>query len=71
MNNKKPVYIDPVCGMEVEKPDQKDLKLYSAEFQKKVYYFCSPFCTATFIDNPERYLNKRKKDENNSEGNSL
>lgn len=69
MDKNKKKYIDPVCRMEIEKPVQDDKTLFTANYKGEVFYFCSPFCTAAFLENPERYLNKETTDENNIKGN--
>lgn len=67
----KIVYIDPVCRMKVNRPEEKDLQLFSTAYDGKLYYFCSPFCTATFLDNPERYVYNGDTNANDSKRNSL
>jgi YHS domain-containing protein len=34
--------------------------LHSANFNGQKYFFCSPFCKAAFIDDPELYVGKEK-----------
>ncbi len=55
--NKDLVYVDPVCGMKI-KPSDYDDNMHSAEYNGTTYYFCSPFCTAAFLENPEQYAKK-------------
>ena len=45
------VHKDPVCGMKVKN------QLISAEYQGKIYYFCSDHCKRQFVENPEDYVN--------------
>ncbi len=46
---------DPICGMNVDM--NKGLKI---ESKGKYYYFCSPYCQATFEKEPEKYINTKK-----------
>lgn len=46
---------DPICGMNVDM--NKGLKIKS---KGKYYYFCSPYCQATFEKEPEKYINTKK-----------
>ncbi|HWR54323.1 MAG TPA: efflux RND transporter periplasmic adaptor subunit [Bryobacteraceae bacterium] len=48
----KPVEIDPVCGMEVEKESGAITTVYRG----KTYWFCSKSCKADFEENPAKYL---------------
>jgi Cu+-exporting ATPase len=43
---------DPVCGMSVDPHTAK----HRAEHKGRPYYFCSAGCRATFVADPERYL---------------
>jgi len=54
---KKLMFIDPVCGMKIDPAEHGD-SLHTFQYKEKDYYFCSPFCTATFSDDPERYANE-------------
>lgn len=36
-------------------------KTLSASYKGKIYYFCCPGCKKPFLDNPEKYLNKKQK----------
>ncbi|MCF6158789.1 MAG: YHS domain-containing protein [wastewater metagenome] len=49
---KAEVVKDPVCGMEVRTPE----KALSAEYEGKVYYFCSNYCQKTFKKTPKAYV---------------
>jgi YHS domain-containing protein len=44
--------IDPVCRMEV---DEKSAAA-TYDYKGKTYYFCAPGCKASFVKNPEKYL---------------
>ncbi len=44
--------IDPVCGMEVDIQTATE----KAQYQGRIYYFCSEDCRASFESDPERYL---------------
>lgn len=48
------IYIDPVCGMEVE----PETAAGESEYQGKTYYFCSTSCKSAFDRDPENYLGK-------------
>ncbi len=61
MDSRKRKHIDPVCLMEVKIPEIDELELYSAIYQGNRYYFCSPFCTAEFINSPSRFIERLKK----------
>ncbi|MFS8639994.1 MAG: XdhC family protein [Symbiobacteriaceae bacterium] len=43
---------DPVCGMEVVPGETRHV----AEYAGRRYYFCCPHCKATFLKDPERYV---------------
>jgi cytochrome oxidase Cu insertion factor (SCO1/SenC/PrrC family)/YHS domain-containing protein/mono/diheme cytochrome c family protein len=47
---------DPVCHMAVRVTDQTP----HAEYQGKVYHFCSPACSERFAANPPKYLPARE-----------
>lgn len=47
--------IDPVCEMEIPK-FLKDTITYAGH----LYGFCSEMCTKSFLDDPEKYLEKIK-----------
>jgi YHS domain-containing protein len=49
--------IDPVCKMQV---DEKNAPATS-EYKGKKYYFCALGCKKAFDQDPEKYLNKKKK----------
>ncbi|MBU0559794.1 MAG: YHS domain-containing protein [Bacteroidetes bacterium] len=51
------IFIDPVCKMKVKKPNEVEMQMLSISYENKIYYFCSHFCTAEFIQNPSRYVN--------------
>jgi YHS domain-containing protein len=51
MNLKKGEYIDPVCGMRVDKKNAAGKS--KREGQK--YYFCSTQCNKEFDNDPDRY----------------
>ena len=44
--------VDPVCGMEV---DEKSAAA-TYEYKGKTYFFCAPGCKASFVKEPEKYL---------------
>jgi len=71
MSNSQIIYIDPVCKMKVTKPDKENLQLFATSYNGKLFYFCSPFCTAAFLDNPKRYISKGDINEDSSKRNSL
>lgn len=71
MTNSQKIYIDPVCKMKVSKPDKENLQLLATSYNGKMFYFCSPFCTAAFLDNPTRYISKGYANEDSSERNSV
>lgn len=54
-------YIDLVCDMDVP-PDQGYGKMY----QGKLYRFCTRSCLDKFDADPERYLSRRDKNEENA-----
>lgn len=45
------ISLDPVCGMEVDEQQPGD----TYEYEKKVYYFCSPECKEKFAQDPVGY----------------
>lgn len=57
---------DLVCGMEVD-PEECKNNLRHVILNGKVYYFCSPFCTAAFLEDPSKYTEENKK--NNKDDN--
>ncbi len=71
MSGEQKFYINPVCKMEVTKPDNENLQLLATSYNGKIFYFCSPFCTAAFLDNPGRYLDRGNTNENSPERNSV
>jgi len=71
MSEQNKLYTDPVCGMKVKKPEEKDRILFSAPHKEKMYYFCSPFCTAAFLDDPERYIKSESNNGNDSQRHSV
>lgn len=71
MSSEQKIYIDPVCKMKVTKPDKENLQLLATSYNGKIFYFCSPFCTAAFLDNPKKYISKGEENEDSSERNSL
>lgn len=57
---------DPVCGMDVDPKASKD-NLHHVVYNGTEYHFCSLFCTAAFVENPEKFIGKdyrKKKDDN-------
>jgi len=62
---KKVLFIDPVCGMKIDPSEHSD-SLHTINYNRKDYYFCSPFCTAIFLEDPDRYAsgNYEVNDEN-------
>jgi YHS domain-containing protein len=65
MKSKISKHIDPVCLMEVQIPETNELDLKSATFKGSKYYFCSPFCTAAFINSPSRFIERLKQIDTN------
>jgi YHS domain-containing protein len=53
--------IDPVCKMEVDEESAK----FESEYKGKIYYFCAPGCKKAFDENPEKYIDESKKENNN------
>jgi Cu+-exporting ATPase len=49
------MFLDPVCGMEVQKEDSAG----SSTYEGKTYYFCSLHCKEEFDKDPERYLKEK------------
>jgi YHS domain-containing protein len=45
---------DPVCGMEIEEIDVPES--LQAEFEGKMYYFCSPECRLEFEQNRRHFV---------------
>jgi Uncharacterized conserved protein len=50
---------DPVCNMDVEEPKAAA----TSEYKGKIYYFCAKGCKTAFDKNPEKYLSKKKEEE--------
>src|SRR2546421_9068190 len=48
--------IDPVCGMRVDPESAAGSTVYEG----KTYYFCNPHCLRKFLEDPQRYLQRRK-----------
>ena len=44
--------LDPVCGMKV----RVKKAAATAEHEGERYYFCSPSCQRTFLENPAKYV---------------
>jgi YHS domain-containing protein len=55
---------DPVCGMDVD-PQTNRNSLHHAVYKDKEFYFCSPFCKAVFLENPESYTDRGSKNYKN------
>lgn len=55
---------DPVCGMDVDPQTNKN-SFHHTVYEGKEFYFCSPFCKAAFLENPESYLEKGSKNYKN------
>ena len=51
---------DPVCGMEIK----NKAKAEKAEYNGKIYFFCTPLCKIQFEQEPEKYLKNEENDEN-------
>ncbi len=49
---------DIVCGMGVEEDDPET---FSKTHKGTVYYFCSPECMLMFAEDPDDYLNPKRK----------
>ena len=43
---------DPVCGMQIN----IDTAPAQAEYEGKIYYFCSEGCKREFEENPEQFI---------------
>jgi Cu+-exporting ATPase len=43
---------DPVCGMQINESEA----VGKVEFGGMVYHFCSPFCRAAFIEEPDKFV---------------
>lgn len=52
---------DPVCGMSVMKTS-----FHKAEFQGRLYSFCSAHCRSQFMNNPQRYLTRSERAESDA-----
>jgi Cu+-exporting ATPase len=50
---------DPVCGMQVE----ENKAVGKAEYQGKIYYFCSTYCKAKFDREPQKYIQKQEQEK--------
>lgn len=51
--------IDPVCGMSVDTRAGKP----SFDYESTTYHFCNPRCREKFADDPEHYIDPRRKVE--------
>lgn len=54
---KKPVWIDPVCGMEISRTTAAE----ELEHEGRVYYFCAAVCKETFEEDPEKYIKSHRQ----------
>jgi YHS domain-containing protein len=54
MDEVKTMVTDPVCGMDVD-GSRSD---WRADYEGKVYYFCSESCMNAFISNPTQHLRR-------------
>ena len=52
------MFIDPVCGMDVEPKTAAGESLYEG----KTYYFCSKGCKKSFDKDPHKYLGNAEDD---------
>ena len=50
--NKKRIYVDPVCRMKMTMPSQ----VQPFTFDTDTYYFCAEACREAFISDPDKYL---------------
>lgn len=48
---------DPVCNMDVDEKKAAS----TSEYKGKTCFFCAKICKEKFDEEPERYLEKRKK----------
>lgn len=48
---------DPVCGMQIGEGEAAGKVGYCG----MAYYFCSVFCLAAFVENPEKYTRGKKE----------
>jgi P-type Cu+ transporter len=46
------IVTDPVCGMRIDPDDAAA----TAEYEGKMYYFCSQVCHDAFVADPESYV---------------
>ncbi len=56
--NKEEKYTDPVCNMTVN-----DDEGYGKMHKGELYRFCTRSCLNKFDDEPDRYLNKKRRKE--------
>lgn len=61
---------DLVCGMKVDPVECTD-SLRNINYKEKNYYFCSPFCKAAFIEDPERYISHNLNTEADESKNDI
>ncbi|HEY7173233.1 MAG TPA: heavy metal translocating P-type ATPase [Vicinamibacterales bacterium] len=50
--------LDPVCGMTIDRADS----VGEHEYRGTTYYFCNPHCLEQFREDPERYLDRSRKE---------
>jgi YHS domain-containing protein len=50
---------DLVCGQRVNGDDTR----FFTEYNDNKYYFCSAECKRAFDDHPDRYIQRRAKDD--------
>lgn len=48
---------DPVCGKKIDCEDRNSIKLTQDD---GVYYFCSTMCMTAFINDPEKFKNRKR-----------
>ena len=58
---------DPVCGMDVDEKKSN----WRADYQGKIYYFCSEGCMKAFNANPSQYLRKIQRPTHSHDHNSM
>ena len=44
--------VDPVCGMQIDSSQAEG----QAQYEGRVYYFCSTECRDKFLANPKEYV---------------
>ena len=50
---------DLVCGMQIDESKAKAKTVYKG----KTYYFCSYMCMETFVDSPDKFIEKESRNK--------